>query len=311
MKIVYLDAFPLGNDIDISPLKKLGEYTSYDRTSTNSIIERALGAEIVLTNKCVISAETMDALPDLKYISVTATGFNIVDTKAAKERGIIVTNASDYSSNSVTQHVFAFILRLQNQIYEHSDVDKWTKSPDFCYFNSTINEISGKTLGVVGYGGIGKKVVKIAEAFGMNVLINKRTLNKTDSRMVELDELLSKSDYISLHLPLTADNSELINAALLQKMKSNAILINTARGGLVNESDLANALNNGIIGGAALDVLSTEPPSPENPLLTAKNCLITPHIAWGSFEARKKLLEIVVENLKAYQQGKPINVVNN
>lgn len=311
MKIVYLDAFPLGNDIDISPLKKLGEYTSYDRTSTNSIIERALGAEIVLTNKCVISAETMDALPDLKYISVTATGFNIVDTKAAKERGIIVTNASDYSSNSVTQHVFAFILRLQNQIYEHSDVDKWTKSPDFCYFNSTINEISGKTLGVVGYGGIGKKVVKIAEAFGMNVLINKRTLNKTDSRMVELDELLAKSDYISLHLPLTADNSELINAALLQKMKSNAILINTARGGLVNESDLANALNNGIIGGAALDVLSTEPPSPENPLLTAKNCLITPHIAWGSFEARKKLLEIVVENLKAYQQGKPINVVNN
>ncbi|MDP5140516.1 MAG: D-2-hydroxyacid dehydrogenase, partial [Spirosomaceae bacterium] len=223
----------------------------------------------------------------------------------------IVTNASDYSSNSVAQHVFAMILRLQNQIYEHSNVDKWTKSPDFCYFNSTINEISGKTLGVVGYGGIGKKVVQIAEAFGMNVLINKRTLNKTDSRMVELDELLSKSDYISLHLPLTADNSEFINVASLKKMKSNAVLINTARGGLVNESDLANALNDGIIGGAALDVLSTEPPSLENPLLAAKNCLITPHIAWGSFEARKKLLEIVVENLKAYQQGKLINVVNN
>ncbi|MDP5120165.1 MAG: D-2-hydroxyacid dehydrogenase [Spirosomaceae bacterium] len=311
MKIVYLDAFPLGNDIDISPLKNLGEYTSHDRTSSDLIIERASGAEIVLTNKCIISAETMDALPDLKYIGVTATGFNIVDTKAAKERGIIVTNASDYSSNSVAQHVFAMILRLQNQIYEHSNADKWTKSPDFCYFNSTINEISGKTLGVVGYGGIGKKVVQIAEAFGMNVLINKRTLNKTDSRMVELDELLSKSDYISLHLPLTADNSELINAASLKKMKSNAVLINTARGGLVNESDLANALNDGIIGGAALDVLSTEPPSLENPLLAAKNCLITPHIAWGSFEARKKLLEIVVENLKAYQQGKPINVVNN
>lgn len=311
MKIVYLDAFPLGSDIDISPLKELGEYSSYDRTDKDNLLQRAKGAEILLTNKCIISAEIMDALPDLKYIGVTATGFNIVDIQAAKERGIIVTNASDYSSNSVAQHVFAMILRIQNQIYEHSDIDKWISSPDFCYFNSTINEINGKTLGVVGYGGIGKKVVQIAEAFGMNVLISKRTLDSTDERMVELNELIAKSDYISLHLPLTENNKGFINESSLKKMKSNAIFINTARGGLVNEKDLAHALNNGIIDGAALDVLSSEPPSPQNPLLKAKNCLITPHIAWGSYEARKKLLEIVVENIKAYQQNQPINVVNN
>jgi glycerate dehydrogenase len=310
MKIVYLDAYPLGSNIDNTLLKTFGDYISYDRTNENNLLERAEGAEVLLINKCIISADTMDSLPKLKYIGVTATGFNIVDTKAAKERGIIVTNASDYSSNSVAQHVFAMILRIQNQIYEHSSVDKWINSPDFCYFNSTINEISGKTLGVIGFGGIGKKVVQIAEAFGMNVLINKRTLDSTDKRMVELDELLIKSDYVSLHLPLTESNKEFINESSLQKMKSNALLINTARGGLVNEKELAEALNSNIIGGAALDVLSIEPPSADNPLLNAKNCLITPHIAWGSYEARQKLLGIVVENIRAYQQGKPINVVN-
>jgi glycerate dehydrogenase len=310
MKIVYLDAYPLGSNIDNTLLKTFGDYISYDRTNENNLLERAEGAEVLLINKCIISADTMDSLPKLKYIGVTATGFNIVDTKAAKERGIIVTNASDYSSNSVAQHVFAMILRIQNQIYEHSNVDKWINSPDFCYFNSTINEISGKTLGVIGFGGIGKKVVQIAEAFGMNVLINKRTLDSTDKRMVELDELLIKSDYVSLHLPLTESNKEFINESSLQKMKSNALLINTARGGLVNEKELAEALNSNIIGGAALDVLSIEPPSADNPLLNAKNCLITPHIAWGSYEARQKLLGIVVENIRAYQQGKPINVVN-
>lgn len=311
MKIVYLDAFPLGKDIDISPLKTLGDYSSYERTDSNSLLDRAGGAEVLLTNKCTISAEIMDSLPDLKYIGVTATGYNIVDIKAAKERGIIVTNASDYSSNSVAQHVFAMIFRIQNQIFEHSNVNKWVDSPDFCYFNSTINEIHGKTFGVIGFGGIGKKVVQVAEAFGMKVLINKRTLDKSDQRMVELDELLTRSDYISLHLPLTKDNTGFINESSIQKMKPTSILINTARGGLINEKDLANALNQNVIRGAALDVLSSEPPSSENPLLTAVNCLITPHIAWGSFEARKKLLEIVIDNIKAYQQGSPINVVNN
>lgn len=310
MNIVYLDAYPLGEDIDLAPLKSLGEFNSFDRTEQHGIEDRAKDAEIVLTNKCVISAEVMDKLPKLRYIGVTATGYNIVDTKAAKERGIVVTNASDYSSNSVAQHVFAMTLRLQNQIYEHSNVDKWVNSPDFCYFNSIIHELSGKTIGVVGYGGIGKKVVKIAEAFEMNVLINKRTLDSDDKRMVDLNTLFSQSDYISLHLPLTEDNAEFINVSSLSKMKTNAIFINTARGGLVNEQDLADALNNRIIGGAALDVLSSEPPKPNNPLLTATNCLITPHIAWGSYEARKKLLEIVVENIKAFQQNKPINVVN-
>lgn len=310
MKIVYLDAYPLGEDIDINPLATLGEFSSYDRTEEAEIENRAKDAEIVLTNKCIISAEIMDKLPKLKYIGVTATGYNIVDITAAKQRNIIVTNASDYSSNSVAQHVFAMILRLQNQIYEHSNVDKWMKSPDFCYFESTINEISGKTIGVVGYGGIGKKVVKIAESFDMHVLINKRTLEPNDNRMVDLNTLFSQSDYISLHLPLTVDNKEFINASTLKSMKKSSIFINTARGGLVNEQDLADALNNGIIGGAALDVLSSEPPKANNPLLTATNCLITPHIAWGSYEARKKLLEIVVDNIKAYQQNTPTNVVN-
>lgn len=311
MKIVYLDAYPLGEDIDLAPLKSLGEFVSFDRTEQHEIEVRAKDAEIVLTNKCIISAEVMDKIPQLKYIGVTATGYNIVDTLAAKERGIIVTNASDYSSNSVAQHVFAMILRLQNQIYEHSDVDKWVKSPDFCYFNSTINEISGKTIGVVGFGGIGKKVVKIAEAFEMNVLINKRTLDPDDERMVDLDTLFSQSDYISLHLPLTENNKEFINTSSIRKMKSTAIFINTARGGLVNEQDLADALNGGMIGGAALDVLSSEPPKANNPLLSADNCLITPHIAWGSYEARRKLLDIVVDNIKAFQQHEPINVVNS
>jgi glycerate dehydrogenase len=310
MQIVYLDAYPLGEDIDLEPLKSLGGFTSFDRTEQKEIENRAKDAEVILTNKCVISAEVMDKLPQLKYIGVTATGYNIVDIKAAKDRNIVVTNASDYSSNSVAQHVFAMILRLQNEVYEHSDVEAWVKSPDFCYFKSTINELSGKTLGVVGYGGIGKKVVKIAEAFEMNVLINKRTLDKDDKRMVELDVLLRQSDYVSLHLPLTENNREFINTSSLGKMKSNAVLINTARGGLVNEQDLADALNNGIIGGAALDVLSSEPPKPTNPLLAVKSCLITPHIAWGSYEARKKLLEIVVENIKGYQHNKTLNVVN-
>lgn len=311
MTIVYLDAYPLGADIDLKPLKNLGEFTAYDRTKQNEVVHRAGNAEIILTNKCVISAEIMDRLPQLRYIGVTATGYNIVDVKAAAERGITVTNASDYSSNSVAQHVFAMLMRIQNRIFEHSDVDKWVQSPDFCYFNSTINELSGKTFGVVGYGGIGKKVVKIAEAFDMKVLINKRTLDLDDNRMVELETLLTQSDYISLHLPLTDDNKELINSSTLSMMKKNAIFINTARGGLVNERDLANALNEDNIGGAALDVLSTEPPASDNPLLKAKNCVITPHIAWGSYEARKKLLEIVVENIKAFQQNKPTNVVNS
>ncbi len=310
MKIVYLDAFPIGNDINLEPLELLGECTCHDRTLQAEIIERAREADVILTNKCEISAEVMDNLPNLKYIGVTATGYNIVDTAAAKARNIMVTNVSDYSSNSVAQHVFAMILRIQNRIYEHSNVDKWVNSPDFCYFDSVIQEIHGKTLGVIGYGDIGKKVVNIAEAFGMKVLITKRTLDLTDKRMVELKTLFTQSDYVSLHLPLTVDNKELINKSLLQQMKPNAIIINTARGGLVNERDLAEALNNGIIAGAALDVLSTEPPQKDNPLLTAKNCLITPHIAWGSLEARQKLLAVVAGNIRSFQQGTPINVVN-
>lgn len=311
MKIVYLDAFPLGNDIDTSPLAMLGDYTSYDRTPNDKIIERAKDAEILLTNKCKLTKNILDQLPQLRYVGVTATGYNIVDTIAAKELGIIVTNVSDYSTNSVAQHVFAMMLEITNRTSTYATTNsEWTNNSDFCYFNSTITELAGKTLGVIGYGNIGKKVVQLAEAFGMKCLINRRNADKKDKRNVSLQTLIKECDYISLHLPLLTNNQQFVNKSLILKMKSNAVLINTARGGLINESDLAEALNNGTIKAAALDVLTIEPPENENPLLSAKNCLITPHIAWGSFEARKKLLEIVVDNIKAYQQGKPQNVVN-
>lgn len=311
MKIVYLDAFPLGEDIDTSALEELGDYISYDRTAVSEIVTRAKDAEIILTNKCLISSETMQELPNLKYIGVTATGYNIVDTAAAKEQGIIVTNVSDYSTNSVAQHVFSLLLRWENRVYEHSSPQKWIKSPDFCYFNSIIHELNGKTLGLIGYGNIGKKVGEIAEAFGMNLLINKKTPDKFDPRMMELDQLVEQSDFISLHLPLTPDNGQFVNKELIAKMKKTSFIVNTARGGLINEQDLADALNSGVIAGAALDVLSVEPPTLDNPLLSAQNCLITPHIAWGSFEARKKLLEIAVDNIRAFQSGHPKNVVSN
>ena len=316
MKIVYLDAYTVNslNDLDLSVLDIVGEVTLYDRTSPEQIIERAKGAEIILTNKCPLNRATLSQLPELKYIGVTATGYNIVDIEAAKERGIIVTNVRGYSSASVAQLVFSLILSFTNKVADLSDnIEKtWPASPDFCFYHSPLAELEGKTLGIVGLGDIGKKVANIGLGFGMRVLANKRNLTSGGMEGVELcemEKLFKESDFISLHCPLTPDNQGFINSDSLSSMKSSAILINTSRGGLINENDLAEALNQHTIAGAGLDVLSVEPPSTTNPLLTANNCIITPHVAWAGVEARKLLLKGIVDNITAFQKGNPTNVI--
>jgi glycerate dehydrogenase len=314
MNIVYLDAFPIGpSEVDLSIFNDLGNFISYDRTPDNFILERAKNAEIILTNKIKFTKETLSQLPKLKYIGVTATGYNIIDTEAAKDLGITVTNAKNYSSMSVAQQTFAMILAFTNRLAEHSDNKKWMASPDFCYYDFTISELQNKTLGLVGYGDIAQKVAQIALAFEMKVLIFKRTKEEilpANITQVDLDKLLTDSDFVSLHCPLTPENEGFINGQSISKMKSSAVIINTARGGLINENQLAEALNSQIIAGAYLDVLCEEPPKKDNLLLTAKNCKISPHIAWATIEARRKLLQIVFENLKNYKNGKPTNVVN-
>lgn len=315
-KIVFLDAYTLfADNISRQPLESLGEVILYDRTPPELVIERAKDSEVVLTNKCKITKEVIGQLPNLKYIGVTATGYNVVDTQAAKEAGIIVTNVKGYSTNAVAQHTFALMLTLLTRIDDYAPkiANEWSQTLDFCYYRHSITELSGKTLGLVGLGDIAQKVAKIALAFDMRVVANRRNPLKggmSEIALVSLDELLQTSDFVSLHCPLTIDNEAFINHERLAKMKKTAYLINTARGALINEKDLADALNNGIIAGAGLDVLSVEPPSADNPLLTAKNCIITPHQAWATVEARTKLLDIVVENIKLFWSGNPQNVVN-
>jgi len=311
MNIVFLDAYTLNplNDLDLSVLNSLGNITLYDRTSPEQILERAIDAEIILTNKCPLNAQTINQLPKLKYIGVVATGYNIIDIEAAKARGIIVANVRGYSSASVAQLVFSLILGFTNRVAEHAqDIETtWSSCPDFCFYHSPLVELEGKTLGIIGLGDIGKKVANIGLGFGMKILANKRDLTLGGMAGVELcsqEEILQKSDFITLHCPLTTDNQQLINKERLTLMKSSAILINTSRGGLVHEQDLADALNTGVIAGAGLDVLSVEPPTLANPLLTAKNTIITPHIAWAGVNARQELLKGVVENIVAFQQGK-------
>ncbi len=313
MKIVYLDSYTVHpQEIDLSVFNQLGEYTEYERTLPSEILERAENAEILLTNKVPLNRNTLQNLPKLKYIGVTATGYNIVDIAAANELGITVTNARNYSSNSVAQQVFAMILSFSNRLAEHASFEKWASQPDFCYYNNSLTELSGKTVGLIGFGNIAQKVAQIALAFEMKVLVNKRTpLESPIIGITEVDiaTLLASSDYISLHCPLTTENEEFMNAAAFVKMKKTAILINTARGGLINEEDLKLALDSGEISGAYLDVLTVEPPNKEHILASVKNCKISPHIAWASFEARKKLIEIVFENLKSFLEGKPQNVI--
>lgn len=312
MNIVFLDAYTLNplNDLDISILHTLGNVTLYDRTSPDQIIERAKDAEIILTNKCLLNAQTISQLPNLKYIGVTATGYNIIDIEAAKAQGIVVANVRGYSSASVAQLVFSLILGFTNRVAEHAQniENTWTSCPDFCFYHSPLVELEGKTLGIIGLGDIGKKVANIGLGFGMKVLANKRDLTSGGMANVQLcsqEQIFQESDFITLHCPLTPDNQQLINKDRLALMKSTAILINTSRGGLIHEQNLADALNSGIIAGAGLDVLSVEPPTTTNPLLTAKNTIITPHIAWAGVNARIELLKGIVENITVFQQGKP------
>ena len=316
MKIVVLDGYTMDpGDLSWAQLEKLGELTVHDRTPDELIIKRAAAAEIVLTNKTPLSAETIQKLPKLKYIGVLATGYNVVDIKAAAKKRIIVTNVPTYSTNSVAQMVFAHILNITLRVADHSKTargGKWTKCPDFAYWDYPLIELAGLNMGIVGFGQIGKAVAKLARAFGMNVLVHTRTIPQESPggiEFVDLQTLFKQSDFLSLHCPLTEQTQNLVNKERLALMKKSAILINTSRGPVVNECDLANALNSGQIAAAAVDVLSTEPPAPDNPLLTAKNCFITPHIAWATVAARKRLIKTATENCRAFIEGRPQNVI--
>lgn len=318
MKIVVLDGFAMNpGDLSWKELSDLGECQLYDRTKPEDVFKRTSDAELIITNKVVIDKPLINKLPALKYIGVTATGYNVVDIQAAKEKNIVVTNIPAYSTDSVAQLVFSHILNVANRIELHANSVKtgdWTINPDFAYWKSPQLELAGKTLGIVGFGRIGQKVAEIAKAFGMNVIFQNRSpkINiPVGMKQKTLNEVFAESDFVSLNCPLSAENNAFVNQSLLQTMKPTAILINTGRGGLINETDLAKALNTGIIAGACLDVLSTEPPSAQNPLISAKNCFITPHIAWATFEARQRLMNITVDNIKGYLEGTPRNVVNS
>lgn len=315
MKIVVLDGYALNpGDLSWDEMKLLGELEIYDRTSPEQVLERSIGAEALITNKTVLTSDHMDALPNLKYIGVLATGYNVVDINAAKEHNIVVTNIPAYSTQSVAQMVFAHLLNITQRVGYYSKENnngRWAKNQDFCYWDTNLIELAGKKIGIVGFGNIGQATARIALAMGMKVLAytskNQADL-PTGILKVDLDELFSASDVISLHCPLTPETKELVNTKRLNMMKKNAILINTGRGPLINEKDLADALNKESIAGAGLDVLSTEPPLADNPLLTAKNCFITPHIAWATYEARTRLMQIAIDNLKSYIEG---NIINN
>ena len=313
MKIVVLDGYAANpGDLSWDELKSLGECIVYDRTAPSEVTERAAGADILLTNKVVLNADTIAALPHLKYIGVLATGYNVVDIAAAKERGIVVTNIPAYSTPSVAQMVFAHILNIVQHYTDEVRKGRWSSNPDFCFWDTPLIELRGKKIGIIGLGQTGYNTARIAIGFGMEVhaYTSKSTFQlPPEIRKTELDELFANCDIISLHCPLTDSTRELVNAARLKQMKPNAILINTGRGPLINEQDLADALNNGTILAAGLDVLSQEPPRPDNPLLTAKNCYITPHIAWASAAARERLMQIMLDNVKAFLDGKVINAV--
>ena len=316
MKIIVLDGYGLNpGDLNWDGFKALGELTVYDRTLPSELMQRAAGAEVLITNKTLITAENMADLPELKYIGVLATGYNVVDIDAAKARGIVVTNIPAYSTASVAQMVFAHILNITQRVGYYADENKqgrWTKNADFCYWDTQLVELQGKKMGIVGFGNIGQATARIAQAFGMEVCVyssKPQFVLPSGIKKMDLDELFAECDVISLHCPLTPDTKEMVNAERLSKMKSNAILINTGRGPLINEQDLANALNEGRIAAAGLDVLSVEPSVEGNPLLAARNCFITPHIAWATLEARTRLMEIAVQNLKSYLNGQIMNNV--
>ena len=317
MNIVVLDGYAANpGDLCWDELQALGECTIYDRTAPAEVLERAAGAEILLTNKTVLTAEHMAALPELKYIGVLATGYNIVDTTAAKERGIIVTNIPAYSTDSVAQMVFAHILNITQQVQHHSEEvhrGRWTASKDFCFWDTPLIELREKKLGIVGLGHTGFTTARIAIGFGMKVCAYTSKTNfqlPPEIRKMELDELFRECDIISLHCPLTDSTREMVNAERLRLMKPTAILINTGRGPLVDEEAVAEALRNNTLAAYGADVTSTEPPSADHPLLSAPNAYLTPHIAWATREARLRLMDICERNIRAFLEGKPQNVVN-
>lgn len=318
MKIVNLDGYTTNpGDLSWDGIKRFGDYTVYDRTPADKVIERAKGANILIINKTVVTKEILDALsPELEYIGLQSTGYNVVDCEYARKLGVTVCNIPSYSTNAVAQLVFAFILQITNEVTLHADAvrnGEWCRCEDFCFWKKPLTELAGKTIGIIGFGAIGQKVAQISKAFDMKILAyNPRPKSAADLDVVftDMDTLLKKSDIITCHCPLTSETKGLINAENIAKMKNSAIFINTSRGPVVDEKALADALNSSKIRAAGLDVLKTEPARTDNPLLTAKNCYITPHIAWAALETRARLLKILEENLEAYISGKPQNVVN-
>ena len=314
MNIVITDGYTVNpGDTGWQAIEKFGTVTVYDRTPAGSIVDRCRDAAIILTNKVPFNRETIHRLPHLKLICVTATGYNVIDTATAKEKGITVCNVPAYGTHSVAQHTIALLLELTNHVGVHAAAvsnGEWGTAKDWCFTKAPVIELAGKTLGIIGLGNIGLQTAQVARALGMNIIYYSRTQkNNSVATYKNLEEVFSESDFISLHCPLTAGNNQFINKNLLQQMKPSAFLINTSRGQLLNEQDVADALNNEQVAGAALDVLSTEPPSPDNPLLKAKNCLITPHNAWISREARQRIIDTTAENIKVFLEGKPVNVV--
>ena len=320
MKIVNLDSATTNpGDLSWEFLNKYAdEVKIYTRTNPDEVVPRAKGADILIVNKTLLPAEVLKELaPELKYIGLQSTGYNVVDLKEATRLGITVCNIPSYSTNAVAQEVFAYILAFSNLVELHSESvhnGEWCTCPDFCYWKAPLFELAGKTIGIFGFGTIGRRVAEIAQAFKMNILVyskHKKDLSRFNfAHQVELDELLANSDIITCHVPLTDETTGMINKDVISKMKRSAILINTSRGPVVNEQDLADALNSGLIAGAAVDVLSEEPAKESNPLLTAKNCIITPHIAWAAKETRARLLSVLEENLRCWLGGKPQNKVN-
>jgi glycerate dehydrogenase len=318
MKIVVLDGYTLNpGDISWDGLKELGDVTIHERTPADKVVERDIGAEIIFTNKTPVDEEAINQLSSLRFIGVLATGYNIVNTEAAKQKGIIVSNVPGYGTTSVVQMTFALLLELCLHVQRHSDAvmgGKWSRSADWCFWDSPLVELSGKTMGIIGFGRIGQQVGDVAAAFGMNILGNSR--NRTDQsgrknfKWSEIPELLTQSDVVSIHCPLYAETKGLINTESLKTMKNSAFLLNTSRGPIIVDDDLAEALNNDVIAGAGIDVLSVEPPPANNPLFKAKNCIITPHIAWATKEARQRLMDASVNNLSAFINSRPVNVVN-
>lgn len=321
MKIVVLDGYTLNpGDLSWEKIKTFGDLEVHNRTDFNpiNVLKNIGNAEIVFTNKTPLPNDVLSKAPNIKYIGVLATGYNVVDVDAAKELGITVTNVPVYSTKAVAQFTMALLLEMCHHVGSHNEAVKngdWTKSIDFCFWNSPLIELSGKTMGIIGLGRIGQETAKIAQAFGLNILAYNRSKKlelQTDTcKYVELDELLKTSDIISLHCPLSESTQGIINTGSIRKMKDGVMIINTSRGGLINEADLTEALNSGKVAYAAVDVVSIEPIKADNPLLNAKNCIITPHIAWAPKESRSRLMQTTAENLDAYLKGAPKNVVNN